>query len=136
GAVGPGARPALPPLVAALVNGAPPLRRAAGEALPKIDADWGGGTAAEGALPALVARLKEYGPRADEAAEALATIGAAAAPVLIGALASEDRAVREVAAKTLGRIGPAARCAVPALTAALNDPHGWVREAAAQALAK
>jgi HEAT repeat protein len=133
GEIGPGARAALPPLAAALVNGTPPLRKAAAEALPRIDEDWRGGGEV---LPALVARLKEDGPRAVEASEALALIGAEAAPVLARALASEDRTVREAAARTLGRIGPAARFAVPALTAALHDPGGGVREAAAQALAK
>ena len=62
-----------------------------------------------------MARLKGDGPRAAEAAEALALIGAQAAPVLARALASDDLAVREAAARTLGRIGPAARFAVPAL---------------------
>lgn len=136
GEVGPGARAALPPLVAVLVNGTGEVRKAAAEALPRIDGDWCGGAEAAAVLPALVARLKENGPRAAEAADALALVGAEAAPVLARALAADDQGVGEAAAKTLGRIGPAALWAVPALTAALRDPRGRVREAAAQALAK
>jgi len=136
GAIGPSARTALPPLAAVVVNGTEPLRTAAAEALSKIDADWDGGSEAATVVPALVARLTENSPRGAEAADALALIGEAAAPLLVGALVSEDRAVSEAAAHTLGRIGPAARYAVPALTAALRDPRDEVREAAARALAK
>ena len=55
---------------------------------------------------------------------------------LIPALAAEDRIVRQVAAEILGRLGPDAQAAIPALVRALHDSHGWVREAAAQALQK
>jgi HEAT repeat protein len=136
GRIGPGAQGALPPLAALLINGEGSLQSAAIEALPAIDPEWTGITDSEGALPILVARLPENGPRAVEAAEALALIGAPATSALIQALASDDRVVRQAAATTLGRIGPAARYAVPALTAALKDPHDYVREAAAQALAR
>src|SRR5262249_43068424 len=122
--------------VAALVNGTGAVRKAAAEALRKVDPDWGGAADSTEALPALVARLKQDGPVAAEAADALALIGPAATPVLVGALTSEAGAVRAAAATTLGRIGPAARCAASALTAALRDPHDRVREAAALALAK
>jgi HEAT repeat protein len=54
----------------------------------------------------------------------------------VRALASQDETLRGAAARALGRIGPAARCAVPALTAALRDAHDRVRDAAAQALAQ
>ncbi len=87
-------------------------------------------------LPALVARLTASGPRAAEAADALALIGGEAAPALVRALESKDGALREAAARALGRIGPAARCAVPALTAVLRDPRDRVRQAAALALAQ
>ncbi len=136
GCIGAGARVALPQLAALLVNGAGPLRTAAIEALPAIDPEWNGITDSEGALPILVARLPESGPRAAEAAEALALIGAPATSALIQALTSDDGIVRQAAATTLGRIGPAARYAVPALTVALKDPHEWVREAAQQALSQ
>jgi HEAT repeat protein len=136
GRIGPEARVALPPLAALLVNDEGSMRSAAIEALPRIDPDWEGVTDSEGALPILVARLQETGTRAAEAADALALIGAPATSSLIQALASDASAVRQAAATTLGRIGPPARYAVPALTAALKDPHDRVREAAAQALAR
>jgi HEAT repeat protein len=44
--------------------------------------------------------------------------------------------VRVYAAQALGRIGPVARLALPALTAALRDPSERVREAAAAAIAQ
>ena len=132
GEIGPAARTALPHLAAVLVNGTPGVQKAAAEALARIDADWG----AADLLTALVARLPEDGPRAAEAADALVMIGANSAPALVRALASTDQAASEAAARTLGRIGPAARWAVPSLTAALRDPRGAVREAAAQALAR
>jgi HEAT repeat protein len=55
---------------------------------------------------------------------------------LAEALASGDRVLREAAATALGRIGPGARAAIPALVKATRDSHGWVREAALQALRK
>lgn len=42
--------------------------------------------------------------------------------------------IREIAAQTLGEIGPAAKNAVPHLIEALNDPQPKVRDAAAKAL--
>lgn len=75
GEIGPAARPALPPLAAALVRGTKELRKAVAEALPRIDADWSGDVEAGRVLPALVARLTASGPRAAEAADALALIG-------------------------------------------------------------
>jgi HEAT repeat protein len=137
GGIGPEARPALPPLVAALVKGEVELRKAAAEALPLIDADWRDGSdEAGGVLWALVGRLRDRGPRAAEAADALTLVGAEAVPALVRGLASDDAAVCEAAALALGRIGPPARCAVSALTATLRDRRGGVREAAEQALAR
>lgn len=66
----------------------------------------------------------------------LALCGTASVPVLIAALAANDRVVRERAAATLGGIGTGAGEAIPALTGALLDPSRWVQEAAATALAK
>jgi HEAT repeat protein len=59
-----------------------------------------------------------------EAQMALAAIGpdaAAAVPVLVQSLASDDREVRGSACYALGKIGPAAAEAVPALQARLNE---------------
>jgi hypothetical protein len=60
--------------------------------------------------------------------------GTAALPPLIEALRSEDVELRRAAAATLGSIGPAARAAVPALKAALQDET--VAPEAAEALKK
>jgi HEAT repeat protein len=49
-------------------------------------------------------------------------------------LSDADAGVRRSAAQALGRMGPQADTAVPALTAALADPNPGVRESAAQAL--
>ena len=54
-------------------------------------------------------------------------------PVLLGALSDPDDAVRCVAALALGQLK--ATSAIPALTLLLADPSGWVRSAAADALA-
>lgn len=53
---------------------------------------------------------------------------------LVMTLAVGDVPERCVAALTLGRMGPRAKDAVPALVEALNDPHPHVAEAAASAL--
>ena len=54
--------------------------------------------------------------------------------VLVETLAGGDVPERCVAALTLGRMGPRAKDAVPALVEALVDPHPHVAEAAASAL--
>jgi len=55
---------------------------------------------------------------------------------LVTRLSSGDVPERCVAALTLGRMGPGAKDAVPALVEALNDPHPHVAEAAGAALKK
>ena len=68
---------------------------------------------------------------------ALVKIGPAAVPALIGALKDKDGYVRQSAAYALGRIGPVAKDAVPALQAITkNDPERAARKAAAMALKK
>lgn len=52
------------------------------------------------------------------------------------ALKDKDKVARRVAAKALGKIGPAAKAAVPALTEALKDKDEDVRREAAKALKK
>jgi len=54
----------------------------------------------------------------------------------VGALTSGDPLLRRLGAYALGEIGPAAREAVPDLTAALQDPVRFVRVWAAAALAR
>ncbi len=54
----------------------------------------------------------------------------------LGALSSRDPLRRRLGAYALGEIGPAAREAVPALAAALEDPVAFVRVWAASSLAR
>jgi HEAT repeat protein len=53
---------------------------------------------------------------------------------LIAKLSDEDRFERVEAARQLGRLGPEATAAVPALLRALGHQDKWLRVAAAQAL--
>jgi HEAT repeat protein len=133
GQVGPAARSAMPGLVRALAE-VDPVRKAATEALGRVDANWATLPELEGAIAALAAELRRTGDLGQGAADALVAIGPASVPALIRGLASDDRIEREAAANTLGRLGPAARGAVPALQTTLQDQHGWVRDAAARAL--
>jgi len=55
-------------------------------------------------------------------------------PELIKYLAQDDWRLREGAAKTLGRIGPAAHQAIPALRRLIGDPVEEVRQAGRDAL--
>src|SRR5690606_34275257 len=65
---------------------------------------------------------------------ALAAVGEAAVSALAEALGSSDVVTRLLAAEALGRIGPAAAEAAPALAAALADPRPEVHWAAFDAL--
>ncbi len=67
-----------------------------------------------------------YGARAVDLKDAVA--------IQCGGLKAADPWVRRQAARYLGSLGPAAGDAVPALTAALQDPDDGVRAAAARAL--
>jgi HEAT repeat protein len=67
-----------------------------------------------------------------EAAEYLGERARPGVPDLIEAL--KDRAVRDRAARTLGRLGAVARDAIPPLTDLLKDPDRAMRRAAAEAL--
>jgi len=69
-----------------------------------------------------------------EAAEGLGWVGAAAGSVLIEAIKDPSPPVRRAAARALGRLGPAAKDALPALLHAVSDPDPEVRDAAAIAL--
>lgn len=86
-------------------------------------------------------QLRHHDSRVREAAlRALDKKGkhaAAAIPELIALLASDpDPGVRTFAAITLGKLGPAAARAMPALESALTDPHDSVRRYAAYAIGK
>src|SRR5262249_47926997 len=74
-----------------------------------------------------LARLEEMltgekGDLRDWAAKGLGKSGGAAVGILTRALKSDDLGVREAAAVALGHVGEGAADAVPALTAALEDP--------------
>jgi HEAT repeat protein len=114
GRIGPEARAAVPALIESLTDDAV-VDPAAGYSI-RDDRDFVGGTVAA------------------YTATALAQIGPGAVPGLIEALRSKNANVRRIAAKVLGKIGPAARQAVPWLRPLLKDEQGGVREAAAQAL--
>ncbi len=90
------------------------------------------GVRADSAL-VLVDALKGTGPGAQtESAQPLAALHG-----LAEALKGGDRDVRLVSVVVLGRVGPAAKEAVPALSEALqNDEYSAVREAAARALGR
>jgi HEAT repeat protein len=124
-------------LVGALADGSRPVRRAAEEALEKIDAAWASCPVIQGVVDGIAQGLK-FGlehERGQAASDALVLVGpAAVASLEKGLHAADDRVLREAAATTLGRIGPRARTAMPALVRAAQDPHGFVREAAVQAI--
>jgi HEAT repeat protein len=133
GQIGPPARSALTGLARALAE-VDPARKAATEALARVDLNWASSPELAEAIAGLAADLRRTGDFGQGAADALVAIGPASVPALIRSLGSEDRIEREAAANTLGRLGPAARDAIPALQGTLQDQHGWVRDAAARAL--
>ncbi|QDT41954.1 HEAT repeat protein [Gimesia alba] len=78
-----------------------------------------------------------FGPRVqDVASEVLVEIGPPAVPSLIKALSHRDKTVRQYAAKTLGEIGPPANHSFNALKNLLTDDDEWVRWDAVRAVGK
>ena len=70
---------------------------------------------------------------------AMSVLAAAEPPAvepLVDRVDDEFLCVRLVAIRTLGEVGDEARCAIPALRAALNDPHKYAAGAAEEALKK
>ena len=131
GKIGPPAKVAAQPMLAALDDRDLHVRSVAAAALPEID------TPAETAVPALQKLLPTATGRT--AARALSKYRAAASPaipLLVEMLndKSLDSETRWNAARTLGKIGPAAKEAIPALVANLKDDVETVREHAAEAL--
>ncbi len=130
GLVGPQASAAVPALMRATRQQSESLRRTSAMALGAM------GSRAEPAVPALV-ELLAFDPSAavrDQAAEALARIGLAAASVLQHLLEDDDAKVRWRAAASIGKIRPPAKSAAQALTAALRDESPQVRMHAAESL--
>lgn len=136
-AIGPGAKAAVPNLLARLQRVEDANTPAIVYALGKID------PGAANAQPALANALKSEDPKvALAAAWALAQVDPPTAeragqliPVLSRGLKSELAVVRQGAAEALGRLGPLAKGAAPALEGVLKDEDPAVREAAEQALA-
>ncbi len=135
GSIGPGANAAVDKLLAMLQNQQAKLRPGAAYALARIGAVQ--------AVPTLKQTVKETGDRllAMSSAWALVTLEpqnaefvAIALPQLISGLTHELALVRTEAANALGRIGPRADAAVPALVKAARDPDPTVRLAAIGAL--
>jgi HEAT repeat protein len=102
------------------------------------------GTRAQAAVPALVEATQEGDTEPRIAAiQALTVVlgplaqgegAVSAVDALMKSLKSSDVRLRQAAAEGLGRIGPVAIRAVPALQAAINDPSNDVRRVASEAL--
>jgi HEAT repeat protein len=137
-AMGPGASPAIDPIVARLDDPDLRVRYAACFALGRI------GPAAKISVEPLKRGLTSSDPFLPVAsAWALLkilpgeeSIVSSAVPVLAGALANLSEMPKLEAIHSLGEIGAAAKSAVPALKAALEDSNQEVRDAAREALAK
>jgi HEAT repeat protein len=119
GEIGTARNEVLPALTAALGHKDPDVRRAAARELGRIGPE---------ALPSLQEVLRAGHSGRPSAVEALGRIGVDALPALTEALRSDDAASRRAAARALGRLGPAAKEAAPALIAALGDRDPAVRE--------
>ncbi|NUQ61942.1 MAG: HEAT repeat domain-containing protein [Pirellulales bacterium] len=120
-------RKAVEHLVKGLQNREKRVRRAAAQALVDLDPD------PEIARPILAKAMDAADPKTlDAMMDALAGLGEKAIPRLVKALEIEQTRAR--AAAILGRMGPAAKEAVPALTAALCDKNCETRSEVLMAL--
>lgn len=133
--LGESAYDAIPHLVKVLVEGNSVLRRAAAQALEKIDARWTRSESVRKAIPQIVkAMAKEDKTTRIASAEALGEIGPAAEktiPHLVKILGDNDRDVRIAVIEALGKIGTPT---ILHLVRALADSNSDVRNAAAQTL--
>lgn len=111
-----------------LTHGDVPVRLAAIRAL--ADLRESSASVAAALLPAL--KQDEHSAVKASAAETLVEFGEAAVPALADAV--RDEPTRLGALVILGRIGPAAKAAIPAIEAALTDANPPVRRAAGVAL--
>jgi HEAT repeat protein len=106
-------------LTAALKDENPRMRRAAARGLHEL------GAPPDVVAPAMIAALADADPQVlANVADALATLGPAAVPKIVAALEIEE--LRGAALAVLGRMGPAAKDAVPALVNELarqDDPR-------------
>jgi HEAT repeat protein len=135
-AIGPDAKAAVPSLISGIKTPDNPNAHAAAFALGKI------GKNADTAVPALIGRVGGSDPHlALVCAWALVNIKPDSAeitervlPVLTKGLTAELPLARLGAAQALGKLGPAANDALPALEKATHDKDNAVREAAAKAI--
>lgn len=137
--VGPPAIDAVPALVAASSDPQVRVRSAAVSALGKVAS-----ISAE-TIGALKAAAKDADEQVRKAAQqACASIGERLernahiddVPLFVNSLKHTEPFVRQAAARALGRLGPLAAKAVPALAAASRDPEAQVRLAVVYALGK
>ncbi|QDT99265.1 HEAT repeat domain-containing protein [Gimesia aquarii] len=129
-------------LVTLLKSDQPKVRYDAARSLNKF------GAKAKPAIKPLIAALKDdgaptefgiqiLGPRVrDAASDALVRIGRPAVPALIEALSHKNNTTREMAAKTLGELGPLAKNSISTLTKTLDDPEDEVRCSAIGAIVR
>jgi len=117
---------AVNPLLTALKDSDPNVRKSAAEALVKIGSP---------AVNPLIAALKDSDKEVQKSvAEALGKIGQPAVNPLLSVLMDSDSHVRRFATEALGKIGDSK--AIDPLITALNDSDRYVRESAAEALGK
>ena len=136
----------IPNLVNVLADGEEDVRRAAGEALEKIDPRWQESESARKAIPRFVKALVDNDSQVRRAAaQALGKIDSKwqkseiarkAIPHFVRALKYTLPTVRSSAASALGEIGPGAIKAIPYLIKVLADKENDVRRATAVALEK
>jgi HEAT repeat protein len=120
----------MPALLAAFQSQRAEVAAEAGRALWRLQSK------AEPIVPALLTAAQGPTEKSAAARELLASFGPRVVPVLVKALHAEEAAQREAAADVLGRIGPPARAAGPALIDALKDNSSAVALMAAMALAQ
>jgi HEAT repeat protein len=98
------------------------------------------GPEAKEAIPILIETIREMKDRDKRILfacnQALLGMGKEIVPHMIALLKDDTWEMRRGSAWVLGKLGPDAKDAVPALTEALNDPNHAVRTKAAEALKK
>lgn len=135
--LGPAATSAIPNLLIAAIDIEECVRDAALRALEAIDPSWQKSPLASKAVPELLNGLKSWSAKVRRAAFGiLNSIGADALPEMIDALGKwEDGAGKLELIRLVGRMGPAAASAVPALIELLTSSTPLLRIGAARALA-
>lgn len=98
------------------------------------------GPEAKQAIPVLIEVIRETRNRDKKMLvlcnDALLAMGKEIVPYMIDLLKDDSWEMRRGSAWILGKVGPDAKDAIPALTKALNDPHAVVRKKAAESLKK